>query len=400
MDKAFEQRIEQALKERERAGTLRNLPQVSFHDSYLMIAGRTHLDLSSNDYLGIARERKYWQDFLSYERTLSSGSTGSRLLTGNHEAFGAVEALLASYYNQVLGAGALKRACLYLSSGFEANSGILPTLFGKNDLLLVDKLAHASIIDGMMQGKAKALRYRHNDMAHLASLLEAHSSSYESVCIVTESVFSMDGDLGKLKEIVALKHRHPNVLIYVDEAHSFGLLGAGGLGLCVEQGVLPEIDFIMGTFSKAIGSYGAFFLCAPQVKEYLVNFMRPFIFSTALPSVNVAFTKYIIELLDKQDLSLKREHLKKLTLCLHEKLSDLGLKPSQSQIQPLITGTNEQAKEAYFALREAGLIALPIRYPTVPQGQARVRLALNASLSFDDVARLIQVIAQHRKLWE
>lgn len=461
------QRLEQALAARERDGTLRELPLVSYSDNRIVLDAQSYLDLSSNDYLGVARDPKYIRTFLNTmldtERSgsefagrflmsgIRAGSTGSRLLTGNHSFFFYVEELIASLYNRDqpeaesspvgaadlgtkasdlgertadfgaadLGAGVVSAApsagtgtatekepgaaepwvSLYLSSGFEANVGILSTLFGKHDLLLVDKLAHASIIDGMLKSEAKALRYRHNDMEHLAALLAAHADSYENVCIVTESVFSMDGDQAKLAEIVALKQRYPNVLLYVDEAHSFGLFGARGLGLCEELGLLPSVDFLMCTLSKAIGSYGAFLLCKPVVKNYLVNFMRPLIYSTALPAVNISFSLYILGLLHSSSLQAKRLYLRKITAYLHSNLREMGLTPSQSQIQPLITGDNDKAALAYSAFKRAGMLAMPIRYPTVPKGQARLRLSLSSCLSIDDIDRITRVIAHCRHLF-
>ena len=420
MEQALYQRMQQELEARQHSGNLRELPLVSFSDNRIVLDAQSYLDLSSNDYLGVARDPKYtqtfWHTMLDTERSgsdfanhflmsaISAGATGSRLLTGNHSFFFYVEELIASLYNRNNRSpnapeGASSWASLYLSSGFEANVGILSTLFGKRDLLLVDKLAHASIIDGMLKSEAKALRYRHNDLEHLDALLAAHAGSYDNVCIVTESVFSMDGDQAKLVEIVALKQRYPNVLLYVDEAHSFGLFGSGGLGLCAELGLLAQVDFLMCTLSKALGSYGAFLLCKPLVKSYLVNFMRPFIYSTALPAVNVSFSWYILGLLHSSALHSKRVYLRKITSYLHSNLQEMGLKPSHSQIQPLITGDNEKAALAYQAFKRAGMLALPIRYPTVPQGQARLRLALNSCLSIDDIDRITRVIAHCRQLF-
>ena len=438
MEQALYQRLEQALSARKSAGTWRELPLVSFSDNRIVLDAQSYLDLSSNDYLGIARDPKYTKTFfntmLDTERSgsefaghflmsaISAGATGSRLLTGNHSFYFYIEELIASLYNRVQptaptdaagqadassgagagtagGAAAEPWVSLYLSSGFAANEGILSTLFGKHDLLLVDKLAHASIIDGMLHSPAKTLRYRHNDMKHLAALLQAHAASYENVCIVTESVFSMDGDQAQLEAIVALKRRYPNVLLYVDEAHSFGLFGAGGLGLCEELGLLAEVDFLMCTMSKALGSYGAFLLCKPVVKDYLINFMRPFIYSTALPAINISFSLYILGLLHSSALQAKRLYLRKITAYLHSNLRELGLNPSQSQIQPLITGDNDKALLACSTFKRTGILALPIRYPTVPQGQARLRLSLSSSLLIDDIDHITRVIAHCRQLF-
>lgn len=491
----FYDRLRSELEARKQAGNYRELPLVSFNRGAIIFDSVRYLDLSSNDYLCIARDPKFFQTFISTMTDTSSsgsvyaedmllgsvgaGSSGSRLLTGNNTAYAYCEELLASLYNggiacrydyssessedkaevfhpyhksnskdkdvyylhaddavasvqtknngadgfsadyqlseqfaeeaavnaAVAAAAAAAaarpsyRKCLYFNSGFEANLGVISTLFGEHDLLLVDKLAHASIIDGMLSSKAKTLRFAHNNVEHLESLIAKHYQDYESVVIVTESVFSMEGDLAPLQQLVELKKRYPNVLLYVDEAHSFGLFGEDGLGLCKELGVHEDVDFLVGTLSKAIGSQGAFLICAPEVKEYLVNFMRPLIFSTALPPVNVTFSMYVIGLLKTTAMQYKREYLRKISDYLHSNLQDLGIVPSQSQIQPLITGDSDKALMASHIFRRAGMLALPIRYPTVPQKQARLRLALNCNLRIDDIDLITRVIKRYRHLF-
>lgn len=491
----FYDRLRSELEARKQAGNYRELPLVSFNRGAIIFDSVRYLDLSSNDYLCIARDPKFFQTFISTMTDTSSsgsvyaedmllgsvgaGSSGSRLLTGNNTAYAYCEELLASLYNggiacrydyssessedkaevfhpyhksnskdkdvyylhaddavasvqtknngadgfsaddqlseqfaeeaavnaAVAAAAAAAaarpsyRKCLYFNSGFEANLGVISTLFGEHDLLLVDKLAHASIIDGMLSSKAKTLRFAHNNMEHLESLIVKHYQDYESVVIVTESVFSMEGDLAPLQQLVELKKRYPNVLLYVDEAHSFGLFGEDGLGLCKELGVHEDVDFLVGTLSKAIGSQGAFLICSPEVKEYLVNFMRPLIFSTALPPVNVTFSMYVIGLLKTTAMQYKREYLRKISDYLHSNLQDLGIVPSQSQIQPLITGDSDKALMASHIFRRAGMLALPIRYPTVPQKQARLRLALNCNLRIDDIDLITRVIKRYRHLF-
>lgn len=294
---------------------------------------------------------------------------------------------------------AMARDCLYLNSGFDANCGILSTLFKEGDLLLVDKLAHASLIDGMLQSKAKAIRFAHNDMDHLAHLLQTHAAQYANVVVVTEAVFSMDGDRAKLKQIVEFKKKYPNLLIYVDEAHSFGLLGENGLGLCQELQVLDKVDFIMGTLSKAIGSQGAFLICPRVVKHYLINYMRNFIYATALPPVNVAFSMYIVGLLDTRAMQYRRNYLQKICNYLHLNLLEMDLMPSESQIQPLITGDNNKAAYMSEVFKRAGLLALPIRHPTVPLNKVRLRMSLNCNLRIDDVDLICSLIKRYRTMF-
>ena len=490
----FYQRLRTELKARKEAGNLRELPMVQFSDDNIVLDHTRYIDLSSNDYLGIARDINFLSTFIETMtdtstastgsdfagkfllRTVGGGSTGSRLLTGNHYSFAYFEELVASLYNrcifsnQTFGpcvdeaklkadlqsgswsknsshksqdselypnlelyhndkheskskgkgkhkdghkghkshgehvsceikAATYERECLYLNSGFDANLGILSTLFTKNDLLLVDKLSHASIIDGMLNSKAKSLRYAHNDMEHLESLLEKYHQDYENIVIVTESIFSMDGDRAKLKEIVALKERYDNVLIYVDEAHSFGLLGEDGLGLCQELNIVDKVDFLMATLSKAIGSYGAFLVCSKEVKDYLVNFMRPLIFATALPPVNVTFSLYVVGLMSNGSMKYKRDYLKKICDYFHNNLLELGISPSESQIQPLITGDSQKALQACEVFKHFGLLALPIRHPTVPQNMARLRLSLNCNLRVDDLDLITKVIKRYRHLF-
>lgn len=559
MGKLFYQRLRSELKARQLAGNLRELPLVSFQGDNIMLDNMPYIDLSSNDYLCIARDPKFFTTFIETMldskssgsqfagefliSAISAGSTGSRLLTGNHTAYYFAEDLIASLFNgsmfssingedesslygvsasantpkydeaakdeleafkqgscscadsdsgncsqassdyafstddvgddlklasphSITGAAAQEldtndhrqsaaqdldnanssllhdddsaaikaraskrvpkggseindydalaseedrtgykapdvkaRACLYLNSGFDANSGVLSALFGKHDLLLVDKLSHASIIDGMLHSEAKALRYAHNDMQHLEQLLQKHAHEYESVVIVTESVFSMDGDQAKLKEIVALKERYDNVLLYVDEAHSFGLFGDDGLGLCKELNLLDKVDFLMGTLGKAIGSHGAFLICSKEVKDYLVNFMRPLIYSTALPPVNITFSMYVVGLLRANAMHYKRDYLRKISSYLHSNLQELGISPSQSQIQPLITGDSQKALKAYAIFKDAGLLAMPIRHPTVPENKARLRLSLNCNLRIDDIELISALVKRNMSLF-
>ena len=456
MSMQFYQRLRSELKARQDAGNLRELPLVNFSDDNIVLDHSSFIDLSSNDYLGIARDIKFFSTFIDTMmdtntsstgseyagqfllRALGSGATGSRLLTGNHLSYAYFEDLVASLYNGCLPAlkeedatltaldvkqrsgcqtkdyqalaahedafgyiapSLSERDCLYINSGFDANLGIISTLFSKNDLLLVDKLAHASIIDGMLSCSAKSVRYAHNDMEHLATLLDKYHDKYETIVIVTESVFSMDGDRAKLKEIVALKERYDNVLLYVDEAHSFGLLGDDGLGLCKELNIVDKVDFIMGTLSKAIGSYGALLICSKEVKDYLVNFMRPLIFATALPPVNVTFSLYVVGLLGNGSMKYKRDYLSKISSYLHNNLTELGLAPSQSQIQPLITGDSDKALQAYNLFRRFGLLAMPIRYPTVPQKLARLRLSLNCNIRVDDIDLVTKIVKKYRHLF-
>lgn len=241
--------------------------------------GREFLNFSSNDYMGIAADAELRREFYAQypdaatpELALSSAS--SRLLTGNTPAYVRLEEKLSALYN--------RRAALVFNSGYHANIGILPALSSDRDLILSDKLNHASIIDGMRLADAEFRRYRHLDCEQLEKILADRRAAYRRVFLVTESVFSMDGDAADLKKLVGLKKKYDCILV-VDEAHSVGVRGPNGTGLSAELGVADDIDILIGTFGKAFGSTGAYAIMEPEVRTYLVNHMRPLIFTTGCP---------------------------------------------------------------------------------------------------------------------
>ena len=240
------------LAQLEAKANLRQLPQLTHRGKWVEVGGHTMLNLSSNDYLGLAADTELHQTYLeglSVDRLLLSSSS-SRLLTGNFAVYDELEEELAARFG--------REAALVFNCGYHANTGILPAICTPRTLVLADKLIHASLIDGMRLSSATAMRFRHNDLKHLERLLERYIDSYELVIIVTESVFSMDGDLANLQQLVALKRRYPDkVMLYVDEAHAFGVFGPTGLGLAEAIGCIADIDLLVGTFGKAGASAGA-----------------------------------------------------------------------------------------------------------------------------------------------
>ncbi|MBQ7207828.1 MAG: 8-amino-7-oxononanoate synthase [Lentisphaeria bacterium] len=339
---------------------------------------RDGVNLSGNDYLGITacaalREeffQGYRENFGSEELALSSAS--SRLLTGNTPAYTRLEEKLSSLYGG--------RAALVFNSGYHANIGILPALSGKGDLILADKLDHASIIDGLRLCEADFLRYRHLDCGHLESLLESRREKYRNVFIVTESVFSMDGDETDLRRLAELKRKFDCFLI-VDEAHGVGVRGPRGRGLAAECGVEESVDVLIGTFGKALGSTGAYAVMAPETREFLINRMRPFIFTTALPPVILNWSAFVLEKVP--GMTDRREKLRRMGIRLRERLSAIDQKrtiPGVSQIVPWIAGSDIQALELAAKLQKKGFLVFAIRPPTVPQGTARLRFSLSAAL--------------------
>ncbi|MBE2895340.1 8-amino-7-oxononanoate synthase [Pasteurellaceae bacterium HPA106] len=349
-------------------------------------AGSELINFSSNDYLALGQDVALQQAFLANVAldTAPLGSCSSRLLTGNFPAFSQLEQQLAARYGT--------QAALVFNSGYHANIGILPALANKHTLIVADKLVHASLIDGIRLANCDFKRFRHNDMAHLSTLLAQYHNAYQRIIVVTESVFSMDGDSADLCALVALKKQFPTVLLYVDEAHSVGCYGAQGLGWAEKCGVAHEIDLLVGTFGKAYASTGAFVVCAQVLADYLVNFMRPLIFSTALSPLIMAWNGYLVDKMP--EFAQKRQHLANISHLLRSGISELTGQetPSTSHIVPLIVGENERAVQLAQVLQQSRFYCLPIRPPTVPQGTARIRFSLHADMPEDAIDRLLTTL--------
>lgn len=358
------------------AGNYRVLRNIE-HNGFLIHAdGREMLNLSSNDYLGLSSNPRLIDDFRAETdvMALAYSAASSRLLSGNHQYYKMLEDDLADLYD--------KESALVFNSGYHANIGILPALSGKRDLIVSDKLVHASIIDGLRLSEAQMLRYRHMDYEHLHSILIQHREEYENVFIVTESIFSMDGDVADLQQLCELKKEF-DCFLYVDEAHAIGVRGTNGLGCCEEQACTEDIDFIVGTFGKAFASMGAFVVCEELFREYLINTQRSLIFTTALPPVNVAWTRFVLNRMPEfYDLRVK---LAGVSERLREVLVEKGFETrGSSHIVPMVCGSNENSVEMAELLQDNGFFALPVRYPTVPKNEARIRFSLNASIAMED----------------
>ncbi len=368
-------------------GNLRKLPDMEPQGLYLVRDGVSMLNLSSNDYLGLADNVALKSEFLQTldPQTCRFSSTSSRLLTGNYSAYTRLEKRLTQLYGA--------ESALVFNSGYHANSGILPAVTDSRSLILADKLVHASIVDGIGLSKSRCIRYRHNNYEQLERLVAENAEQYERIFIVTESIFSMDGDESDLPRLVALKRRYPQVYLYLDEAHAFGVRGKLGLGCAEEQGVIGDIDFLVGTFGKAAASMGAFVVCSETMKQYLVNTMRPLIFTTALPPVNLEWTLFIVnKICDMQE---RRVHLAQIGRRVRAVLNPLnGGIVSSSHIIPYVLGESERAVEVALSLQHEGFYLLPVRPPTVPPDTSRLRISLNAECSDTDIDRLITTL-QH-----
>ena len=378
---AFKQQLEQLSAKNQ----YRSIPDLVHQGRYITRENRKMLNMSSNDYLGLASNENLRQSFLQQygDNFPSFTSSSSRLLTGNFPIYTDLEQLIAQRFQ--------RESALLFNSGYNANLGILPALTTTKSLILADKLVHASMIDGIRLSQCAFFRYRHNDYEHLKSLLEKNAGKFDRTFIVTESVFSMDGDVADLKYLAQLKKQFPNTYLYVDEAHAIGVYGKNGLGIAERDNVIADIDLLVGTFGKALASMGAYVVCDQILKECLINQMRPLIFSTALPPFNVTWTHFIFERLPQ--LSKERTHLEQLSVFLRQEVEHrTQIMPSQTCIVPYILGENETTLTKAKDLQEQGYYCLPIRPPTVPKGTSRIRLSLTADMTMDEVKQFVSCL--------
>ncbi|MEG1332940.1 MAG: 8-amino-7-oxononanoate synthase [Bacteroides sp.] len=382
---AIEQ-MRQELTLLQQQNNLRSLPALVHEGREVLIDHRRMLNLSSNDYLGLASNEELRREFLQTltPENFLPASSSSRLLTGNFTAYRQLENELASLFGT--------EAALTFNCGYHANTGILPVVSNAQTLILADKLIHASLIDGIKLSVAKAIRYRHNDYAQLERLIQENHEKYERIIIVTESIFSMDGDEADLAALVRLKRTYASVLLYVDEAHAFGVRGLRGLGCAEEQGCIADIDFLVGTFGKALASSGAYIVCSQVIREYLINKMRPFIFTTALPPINIEWTLFLLKRLPAW--GALRQQLSQISDRLREALKQKGYAcPSTSHIIPLIAGTSSSTIALADVFQRKGFYVLPVRPPTVPEGTSRLRFSLTAAIEASEIDQLIEIIA-------
>ena len=326
-------KILQALKD---DNNLRTLQDIQHDGIYIIKDNKRMLNLSSNDYLGIATDRELREEFFDTidKESLLLGSTSSRSLSGNYRIFTQLEDYIAAQFSN--------KSCLLFNSGYHLNISCMQALSEfSNVLFVVDKFVHASIIDGLRLGGKRFMRYTHNDMQSLASILEKTHNQYESIIIVSEGLFSMDGDLAQLDSLCAFKQQYSNVMLYLDEAHSVGVFGENGLGLA-SLGYENSIDFLVYTFGKAIGSFGACMICSPHLKDFFINKARGFIYSTAIAPINVAWNLFVFQKL--KTMKDRRKHLLNLSELLRKECAKYNISlMGEAQILSLIAHTNENA---------------------------------------------------------
>lgn len=384
MDASLDTLLRQQLDSLDAISRRRRLRAVRWHDGRLQLPdGRRLIDASSNDYLGLSQHPQVIARAAEWAQTHGAGAPSSRLVTGTRDITLAVEEKLAAFKGC--------EAALILNSGFQANATVIPALALLDDTLIFsDALNHASLIHGCRAAKARTIVFRHNDLGHLEQLLQEHAGHTGRRLIVTESVFSMDGDRSDLAALMQIAERH-GAALYVDEAHSTGVLGPQGRGLAAETG---GVDVVMGTLGKAVGAFGAYIAGSRALIDYLVNRCSGFIYSTALPPAVLGAVDAALDLMPQMD--AERARLAANGQRLREALAAVGYDTldSTTQIVPAIIGAEADALAAMRRLEDAGVLAVAIRPPTVPVGTSRLRLSLSAAISAPDMELLLAAVAR------
>lgn len=341
--------------------------------------GRRLVSFSSNDYLGLSHAAPVIEAAATAARTRGAGAGASRLVTGNHPELAALERDLAAWKGT--------EAALVFGSGYLANVGAIPVLAEQGDLILIDELAHACQIAGARLSKAQTAVFRHNDMAHLESLLAERRSSARHCLIVSEGVFSMDGDLAPLPDLVRLARRH-DAWTYLDDAHALGVIG-DGRGSARHWGVAPDVQ--MGTLSKAAGSYGGYIAASQSVVDLLISRASSLIFATGLPPASAAAARAALSLMAADADLCARPHrnARKFTRL-------AGLPEPSSCIVPVVFGSVQAALDASARLEQDGFLATAIRPPTVPDGTSRIRFTFCADHAKADIVRLAETVRRLR----
>jgi len=352
----------------------------------------TLIDFASNDYIGFAKSETIFNETHSYlieNKIIQNGATGSRLLSGNHKVYEEAENYIAKFH-QV-------ESALIFNSGYDANVGFFGAVPQRNDIILFDELSHASIRDGIQLSNAKSYKFQHNDFEDLERLLLKLSTDNQqptTIFVVTESVFSMDGDTPNLEELVQISNKY-NCNLVIDEAHTLGVFGACGEGLVQMLGLQDSVFARIVTFGKGLGCHGAAIIGSNELKNYLVNFARSFIYTTGLSPHSVATILVAYQHLEIENNAL--EKLRNNIIHFNQEKNILGLKPmfvrSKSAIQSAIIPGNQNVKSIANQLQEKGFDVKAILSPTVPEGQERLRFCLHSYNSKEEISEVLGLLS-------
>lgn len=374
--------LQNELQQREAAGLLRCRRLIGGKQQPVLHSDGTEvLSFCSNDYLGLASHPALIAAMQQSVVEAGVGSGASHLITGHHRMHHELEAALAAFVG-------LPRALLF-STGYMANLGVVTAVLGRNDAVFADRLNHASLNDAVVLSRAKLHRYPHNDVVSLEKMLA--NSSAKRKLVLADAVFSMDGDIAPVPQLLEVCERH-NAWLMLDDAHGFGVLGAHGRGVLEHFGVRSPRIIYMATLGKAAGVFGAFVAGDPQLIEYLLQQARTYIYTTAMPPALAGAVKAALPIIEHED--SRRDQLRKLIATLRGRLRlrRWRLETSETPIQPLIIGSNEEVLRASEHLRERGVLVPAIRPPTVPKGTARLRISLSASHTDAHVEHLIDAL--------
>lgn len=378
--------IEKILQDLEQNHNLRTLTPLKHEGNFVYKKDKKLLNLAGNDYLNLASSKELKNEFLNSlkEKDFFFSSSSSRSLSGNFEIYEELESFLKTKFKD--------KEILHFNSGYHLNISCIAALSSiSKTLFLADKFIHASMIDGLRLGGADFFRFHHKNMNHLESLIQKHYENYENIIILSEALFSMDGDFGDFQILCELKKRYEKIKLYIDEAHSVGCFDDEGLGLVKKLRLENEVDFLVFTFGKAIASMGACMICEKKYKNFFINKARALIYSTALPPLNVAWTQFIFKKMP--NFKKKRENLELLSAFFKSKLQEknhtfLG----DAYILSLLLGDNKKALEISQKLEKAGIFAPAIKEPTVPKNTARIRFSLHAGLSIEELESTIELL--------
>lgn len=346
------------------------------------------IDFSSNDYIGLSKNKTIFEQTHQYlidTNSIHNGATGSRLISGNHKVYLDAENYIANFHQS--------ETAIIFNSGYDANVGFFSSVPQKGDLILYDELCHASIRDGIQLSNAKAYKFKHNDFENLEKLIERFQTEFAEIYIVTETVFSMDGDCPNMEELVAVSNKY-NCYLVVDEAHALGVFGENAKGLVQMLGFQDQVFARIMTFGKGLGCHGAAIVGSQELKEYLVNFARSFIYTTGLSPHSVATILVAYKHLESEKKTI--EKLRENIIHFNQEKNLLGLKPmfvrSKSAIQSAIISGNQKVKSIASQLQEKGFDVKAILSPTVPEGQERLRFCLHSFNTKEEISEVLRLL--------